>query len=146
VALLKSVALFDLGEREHGNAEEAVALVGQAAEFAQGHGVQALVEDVNKLAAGRFVERDLYLMVIRAADDVFIAHGNNPRTLGLGRQSKDADGKSFVQEMVRVAAAKQQGGWVDYKWAHPVTNEVLTKSSFVRQVGEVVLACGIYKR
>jgi methyl-accepting chemotaxis protein len=146
VALMKSVAVFDLGEREHGNADEAAALVAQGVGFARNHGMQALVDDVNKLAGGRFIERDLYLMVIRAADDVFIAHGNNPRTLGLGRQSKDADGKAFVQEMVRVAKAKQQGGWVDYKWAHPITNEVLTKSSFVQLCGEVVLACGIYKR
>jgi methyl-accepting chemotaxis protein len=142
VALMQAVAGFNLGDREHGNADEAMAMVKRAAEFARQHGREALVADINKLGKGQFVDRDLYLMVID--DDItFIAHGNNPRTLGQGPKSKDVDGKAFVHDMVR--QARNGGGWVDYKWAHPVTNQVLTKASYVQRVGDVTLACGIYK-
>jgi len=144
VALMREVDLFDLGEREYGNAQEAVQLVRAGAAFCNSHGRDALVAEVNRLAQGRFVDRDLYLMVLSADTGVFLAHGNNPRTLGLGPQSKDVDGKAFVREMTEVAR-RQGEGWVDYKWAHPVTNEVLTKSTFVQRVGDVVLACGIYR-
>jgi methyl-accepting chemotaxis protein len=144
VTLMKEVAVFQLGEREHGNADEAVQMVRDGAAFAQAHGRDALVAEVNKLAQGRFIDRDLYLMVIGADDSVFLAHGNNPRTLGMGPQSRDADGKRFVQEMTETAR-RQGEGWIDYKWAHPVTNEVLTKSTYVQRVGDVVVACGIYR-
>lgn len=99
---------------------------------------------MNQLGKGSFVDRDLYLMVIGADNAVFLGHGNNPRTLGLGPKSKDVDGRLFVQDMVR-AARSQREGWMDYKWAHPVTNEVLTKSSYYQLVDDVVVACGIYK-
>ncbi|MEP6790608.1 MAG: cache domain-containing protein, partial [Ramlibacter sp.] len=143
VALLKAVAGFNLGDREHGNAQEAVAMVKRACEFAQRHGRAALVADVNKLGNGEFVDRDLYLMVIDA-NATFVGHGNNPRVLGLGSKSKDVDGKLFVQEMVHAARARN-GVWVDYKWAHPVTNEVLTKATYIERAGDVIVGCGIYK-
>ena len=143
VTLMKAVAGFNLGNREYGNAEEAVTMVKRACEFARSRGTAALVEDVNRLGKGRFVDRDLYLMVV---DDsaAFLAHGNNPRVLGMGPKSKDVDGKLFVQEMARLARS-QGSGWVDYKWAHPVTNQILTKSTYVQRAGDVLVACGIYK-
>ncbi|HVE52886.1 MAG TPA: methyl-accepting chemotaxis protein [Ramlibacter sp.] len=144
VTLMKEVAVFQLGEREHGNAEEAVQMVRDGIAFGQAHGRDALIAEVNKLAQGRFIDRDLYLMVIGADDSIFLAHGNNPRTLGMGPQSKDADGKRFVQEMTETARRHGEG-WIDYKWAHPVTNEVLTKSTYVHRVGGIVVACGIYR-
>jgi cytochrome c len=77
-------------------------------------------------------------------DSVFYAHGNNARVLGAGPASKDVDGKPFVQDMAALARSGGQG-WVDYKWAHPVTNEVRLKSSYVEKAGDLAIACGIYK-
>ena len=144
VALMKEVDLFDLGEREYGSAQEAVQLVREGVSFCQTYGRDALIAEVNRLAQGRFIDRDLYLMVVSVDSGVFLAHGNNPRTLGLGPQSKDVDGKAFVREMTDVARMRGEG-WVDYKWAHPVTNEILVKSTFVQRAGDVVVACGIYR-
>lgn len=144
VSLLKSVSSFNLGTREYGNAEEAMALVKKAVAFCQAHGRQALIDEVNKLGRGQFIDRDLYIMVIGASDSTFYAHGNNPRTLGMGPASKDVDGKMFVAEMAQIAKAGKSG-WVDYKWAHPVTNEVRLKSSYVERAADVAVACGIYK-
>ena len=84
------------------------------------------------------------VMVLRVADGTFLAHGNNPRTLGMGPKSRDVDGKLFVQEMTASAVARGEA-WVDYKWAHPVTNEILVKSTYVQRVGDIVVACGIYR-
>jgi len=144
VTLLKSVSGFNLGTREHGNADEAAELVKQAIAFFKAHGKAALVDEINKLGKGRFVDRDLYLMAIGANDAVFYAHGNNPRVLGNGPVSKDVDGKFFVKDMAELARSGGQG-WVDYKWAHPVTNEVRLKSSYVEKAGDLAIACGIYK-
>lgn len=47
--------------------------------------------------------------------------------------------------MVRAARARGEG-WIEYKWAHPVTNEIRTKTSYLKRVGDLVIACGIYKR
>ncbi|MEP6823400.1 MAG: methyl-accepting chemotaxis protein [Ramlibacter sp.] len=143
VALLRAVAGFDLGSREYGNEDEAVGMVRRACEFHGKHGRAGLIEEVNKLGNGAFVDRDLYLMVIDP-NAVFLAHGNNPRVLGMGPKSKDVDGKLFVQDMVREARVRN-GVWVDYKWAHPVTNEVLTKATYLERAGDVLVGCGIYK-
>ena len=146
VSLLRSVEKFNLGTREYGNESEAVAMVQRGAAFLQAHGKQAFFDEVNKLGKGQFIDRDLYLLGVSMSDGVFRAHGNNPRVLGaVGRQSKDVDGRFFIVEMIDLA--KNVGnGWVDYKWNHPVTNEIAVKSSYVERVGDVLIACGIYKR
>ncbi len=144
VTLLKSVSGFNLGTREHGNADEAAELVKGALQFFKEHGKAALVDEINKLGKGQFIDRDLYLMAIGTNDAVFYAHGNNPRVLGNGPTSKDVDGKPFVKDMAGLAKSGGKG-WVDYKWAHPVTNEVRLKSSYVERAGDLAVACGIYK-
>ena len=144
VTLLKSVSGFNLGTREHGNADEAVGLVKQGIAFFKQHGKQAVLDEINKLGKGQFIDRDLYLMAVGVDDAVFHAHGNNPRVLGNGPNSKDVDGKPFVREMGNLAKSGGQG-WVDYKWAHPVTNEIRLKSSYVERAGDLAIACGIYK-
>jgi len=143
VALLSAAARFNLGTREYGDADEAIALVQGAVELFKARGRAELLAEINRLGKGRFIDRDLYLMAIGIDDAKFYAHGNNPRVLGNGPQSKDADGKLFVVEMTNVA--KRAGsGWVDYKWAHPVTNDVMIKSTYVERAGDLVVACGIY--
>jgi methyl-accepting chemotaxis protein len=144
VTLLKSVANYNLGTREHGNAAEAEAMVKAGLAFFKAHGKAALIDEINKLGKGRFIDRDLYLMAVGTDDYKFHAHGNNPRVLGMGPTSKDVDGKFFVKEMAELVRGGSQG-WVDYKWAHPVTNEIRLKSSYVERAGDLAIACGIYK-
>ncbi len=144
VTLMQAVGVFSLGEREHGTAQEAVALVQGGCDLQRSQGRAALVADVNKLDDGRFVHRDLYLLVLGLHDAVFIAHGNNPGRLGTGPRVKDVDGKHFAQEMARTARERGEG-WVDYKWVHPVTGEVFTKSAYVRREGDLAVGCAIYR-
>jgi methyl-accepting chemotaxis protein len=45
-----------------------------------------------------------------------------------------------------VDMAKNSGqGWVEYKWNHPITNEVKEKTSYVQRVGNLAIVCGAYK-
>jgi methyl-accepting chemotaxis protein len=144
VSVMKGMSAFQIGLREHGNADEAQALVKRAQEFFNRNGREALVAEIGKLDRGQFVDRDLYLMAIATDSAQFVAHGNNPRVIGAGPASKDVDGKLFVVEMARLA--KNQGsGWIEYKWEHPVSNEVLVKASYVQRMGDLAVACGIYK-
>jgi methyl-accepting chemotaxis protein len=145
VGLLKSVAMFKLGDREYGTPEEAEGMVKAGIAFFRQHGKSAIVDEINKLGKGRFIDRDLYLFAVDIDSCVFIAHGNNPRTLGAGPVSKDADGKLFVRDMATLAKNKGTG-WIEYKWAHPVTNEIKVKTSYVERVGDMLIACGVYKQ
>jgi len=144
VSVMKGMSAFAIGVREHGNADEAQTLVRRAHDYFKQQGRDALIADIARLDQGQFVDRDLYLMAIGIDNAQFVAHGNNPRVIGNGPASKDVDGKLFVVEMARLA--RQQGsGWVEYKWAHPVSNEVLVKASYVQRMGDLAVACGIYK-
>ncbi len=145
VALLKSVSGFNLGAREYGSEEEAEALVKAGVAFMKERGRAALLEDIGKLGKGRFVDRDLYLSAYHIETGEVIAHGSNPRLVGMdGMQSKDTAGKLFIREMLSIA--KNRGsGWVAYNWAHPITNADTTKNSYLERCGDLVIACGVYK-
>ena len=145
VSLLHAVSGFNLGAREYGNEEEAQALVKAGVAFMKAHGRQALIDEINKLGKGRFVDRDLYLSVYNIETGVVIAHGSNPRVVGMdGMQSKDTSGKFFIREMMSIA--KNRGaGWSEYKWAHPITNADATKNAYLERCGDVLITCGVYK-
>ena len=142
--LMKIVAMFRLGDREHGAARDAVDLVERGCEFLRTHGEQALLDEVNRLDFGRFIHRDLYLIILRLEDATFIGHGNNPSRLGTGPDVRDVDGKYFPRELARLA--REQGeGWVDYQWSHPVTGAVSTKSGYVRREGDLAIYCSVQR-
>ncbi|CAN5502899.1 hypothetical protein BH11PSE11_BH11PSE11_13910 [soil metagenome] len=145
MALMEAVSAFNLGDGEYGNADDAVDMVERGRDFIVKFGKDAFLREVNRTAKGQFVDRDLYLWVARLSDGKLIAHGGNPRQLNSeGHQTRDADGKTFVTELIN--AVKVSGeAWVDYKWMHPVTNEVRWKSSFGKKAGELMIVCGFYK-
>lgn len=145
VILLKALAHFDIGVQENGTAEEAQAMVEKGVQFLQAHGREAFLAEVNRMAEGQFVERDLYLMALTANDYRFVGHGLNPRILGVdSRNSKNVENKFYIRELVDTARRDGQG-WYEYKWNHPITNEVKVKSTYFHCVGDLVIACGAYK-
>jgi hypothetical protein len=145
VVLLKSLAGFNLGIREYGTAEEAQAMVKRGVEFLKSNGKEAFVAEVNKLASGQFIERDLYLIVVDINSYKFVAHGVNPRVINFdSRGSKDPDGKVYMKDMVDTARSTADG-WIEYKYNHPVTGEMKVKASYFVRVGDLVVACGAYK-
>lgn len=145
VSLLREVAVFRLGAQEHGSPEDARALVERAIEFGREHGKAALIGEINKLARGQFIDRDLYLMAISLDKALILASGMTSRVVGLGGPaSKDVDGKMFLVDMAQLAR-REGRGWIEYKWNHPVTNEVQTKRTYVARFDDMLVGCGAYK-
>ncbi|MBK0393730.1 methyl-accepting chemotaxis protein [Ramlibacter algicola] len=143
--LTDAVGGFDLGEREFAHADEAVAMVRAGVAFARERGRDALVQEVNRLARGRFVDRDLYLSVY-GLDGRVSAHGTNPRLWNIDWTTyRGSDGRLFIAEIV--AGAQSRGhGWIDYQWKHPVSKRMLVKTAYFERCGDVVVACGVFKQ
>jgi methyl-accepting chemotaxis protein len=145
VTLFRLMSNFNVGIRETGTVEEAVAMLKRGVEFAQTHGKEALIEDINKLSAGQFIERDIYLFVIDPNTYEFIAHGVNARLLKYDcRKVKDKDGVSYLGQLIDFAKERGEGS-IEYESAHPITNETLPKIGFAQRVGDIVIASGAYK-
>jgi methyl-accepting chemotaxis protein len=144
VTLTNVVSHFQLGSNEFGNKEDAVFLVDSAVHHAETAGLADMLDKVNDLVERQFADRDLYLVIVTLNGEI-IAHGGNPRLLKIdARKQRDPDGKAFGLDIVNVA--KTQGtGWVDFKFAHPVTQEIKAKSAYVRRMSDCIISCGFYR-
>ncbi|WP_316979328.1 cache domain-containing protein [Shumkonia mesophila] len=131
---------------ERGSGAEARALVEKAVAKIKTDGPKAAFAAFESKDGG-FVDRDLYIFVFDFEGKV-LSHGASKNLIGqnlVTQQMKDADGKVFADEFVEVAKTRGEG-WVDYKWANPVTQAVEPKSSFVKKVDDtMLLGCGFYK-
>ncbi|QAU35018.1 methyl-accepting chemotaxis protein [Janthinobacterium sp. 17J80-10] len=144
VSLSQAVSIYNLGEREYANADEAREMVESGVAFVRSHGRNAFVDDVCKQEKSQFIDRDMYLSVYDL-DYLFVANGANPRLVGVdGKGLKDSDGKLFVVDIVNMAKSKGNG-WVDYKWPHPLTKEIQSKSVYLEKVDDLVISCGFYR-
>ena len=129
---------------EFGTREEAQALVERAVAFWKANGRDKAVTAFND-KQGPFVDRDLYIVAANLSDGVRIAHGANPKMIGKSLNDfKDVDGKPYGLEILELARTKGTG-WVDYKFANPVTKKVMDKASYVVRVADVVIFAGAYK-
>ncbi len=145
VGLSQAVSIFNLGAREFGNADEAATIVQAGVEFMHTYGRDALVEEVNKMSKGQFIDRDLYISIYATGGEI-AAHGANRRLWGLDWSAvKDTDGRFFVSEMVNTAR-NAGNGWIDYKWVHPVSKDTMVKSAYFEICDDLVIACGFYKQ
>ncbi len=93
---------------------------------------------------GEFVKDDLYIYVLDA-NGKMLAH---PKADLVGKDFmvvKDADGKTFAVDMVKIAKEKCSG-WVDYKWENPTTKAVDPKTVYFEMVDDVIIASGAYKK
>ncbi|MGH8806335.1 MAG: cache domain-containing protein [Noviherbaspirillum sp.] len=132
-----------LASSDKGSADDAVALVRKASAYLKAHGKEKAYAAFSD-AAGQFKDRDLYIFVIDFNGKLH-AHGANPKLIDKNLVDlKDADNKPFIKELIDVAKSKGKG-WVDYKWPHPVTKAIESKSSYVEKVDDVFIGCGIYK-
>lgn len=127
-----------------GTADEAVAMAKRAVALIESKGQEEAFKQFNQ-APGPFTDRDLYIAVLDTKGTM-LAHGGNPRLIGKSLvEMKDADGKTFIKALIDTAQNKGSG-WVDYKWPNPVTKAIESKSTYVQKVGDLIVACGIYKR
>jgi cytochrome c len=128
---------------EFASSDEAVAFVKKAVALYKAEGKDkafAAFQDAN----GAFQVKDLYIFVQDVKGNM-LAHGKNAGLVGKDLSGlKDADGKLFVQEMMKLAAGPGSG-WVDYKWANPATKKIQAKSSYIEAADGMFFGAGIYK-
>ncbi|HWI26421.1 MAG TPA: cache domain-containing protein [Stellaceae bacterium] len=139
--LAPRLALADTG---HGTGDEAKALVEKAVALIKQEGPQKAFAAFDDKANKDFHYKDLYIFV-RTFDGNTVAHGANMALIGhTSLQTKDADGKLYVKEMVEDAKTKGSG-WVDYRWPNPVDKKIEQKSSYIERVGDYIVCAGFYK-
>ncbi len=127
----------------YASADEAVALVKKAVAAYKSDGKDkafAAFDDQN----GGYQVKDLYIFVQDMQGNM-LAHGKNKGLVGKDLSKlKDADGKLFVAEMIKVAQSGAPG-WVDYKWVNPASKKIQAKSSYIEPVDGLYIGAGIYK-
>jgi signal transduction histidine kinase len=123
--------------------DEAVAMVKKAVVFIQTEGPANAYPQITN-PAGRFVDRDLYI-VVYGLDGMVLAHGADAKRVGTNQiEDKDPDGKAFVKEPVDLAATNPSF-WQSYKFMNPVTKEVEPKEMYCERLDQTVVCGGIYQ-
>ena len=138
--LSESVALFQL---QQGTADEARALVARASDHRRHCSSRdTFVRDMTASDQG-FFDRDMYIFVLDR-NGTYLAFGGNPAKVGTRVQDiAGIDGQGLLDAIVN--KADNGSGWVEYNIANPLTGKVQTKMSFVQQIDDVYLGCGVYK-
>ena len=143
LAALSFVAANVQAKSEVATRDDAVAMVKKGVAFIKASGNDKGYAEVSN-KTGKFVDRDLYL-VVYGLDGVVRAHGANEKMIGKNLiDLKDVDGKAFVKERVELAQAKGTF-WQDYKFTNPENKKVEPKSMYCERLEETVVCGGIYK-
>ena len=120
--------------------DQAVALVESAAQHLEIKGPEGAYADFEKPNSA-FMFSDYYVYVFDFDGNVFVHPTLKDKN---AMDLADSDGKKFVPPMI--ATAKVSGkGWEDYRWLNPIRQKIEQKSAYFQRVGDVVIACGIYK-
>jgi signal transduction histidine kinase len=131
-----------LAQTEFGTAEEARALLDRAVTSMEADPANTIAQ-INK-GDGRFKDRDLYVFCY--ADGKVVAHGNDATRVGLlTKDLKDATGKFYGEEMLRVA---EEGKVAEVSYMFPRPGADTTpgpKVALVTKVTDHVCAVGYYK-
>jgi cytochrome c len=122
-----------------GTPAEAKAMAIRAAELLRTKGADVAFPEFDKGAA--FHDRDLYVMVYDPSGTC-VAHGANAKLIGKDLINfQDTDGTYVIKNLVAVKDA----GWINYRWAHPVTKKLTPKTTYVVHVGNYFVGVGAYK-
>jgi signal transduction histidine kinase len=122
--------------------DEAVAMVQKAVAAIKSEGAEKAYAEISN-PSGKFVDRDLYI-VVYGLDGLVLAHGANASRVGTNQiDDKDPDGKAFVKERVELAK-KQPSFWQSYKFMNPVTKKVEPKQMYCERLDETAVCGGIY--
>ena len=143
LAALSFVAANVQAKSEVATRDDAVTMVKKGVAFIKASGNDKGYAEVSN-KTGKFVDRDLYL-VVYGLDGLVRAHGANEKMIGKNLiDLKDVDGKPFVKERVEMGQ-KQATFWQDYKFTNPVTRKVEPKQMYCERLEDTVVCGGIYK-
>jgi methyl-accepting chemotaxis protein len=129
-----------------GSEEEVVALVEKAVAMFKEKGKDYTLKVIGTLD-GPFRKKEMYVYAA-SLDGILLAHPVNKDLVGKSQLGlKDAKGKLFGQELLKVAQEKGSG-WVEYYWLRHGEKEPTLKKTYVLKVpGEdIAVAGGIYEK
>jgi hypothetical protein len=139
--LAASVAFAAAGD--FGTKDEAMAMVKRAVAFIKEQGPATAYPEITN-RAGKFVDRDIYV-VVYGLDGKVLAHGGNAKLVGTDMiDAQDVDGKPFVRERVELAHQKADF-WQDYKFSNPTTKKIEPKQMYCQRLDETAVCAGVYK-
>jgi cytochrome c len=125
--------------------QKVIALVEKGIASIKSLGKEKTLAEINT-PKGKLSEGDLYLFV-NDLKGVTLAHGGNQKMIGQNQNELlDADGKPFIQEMIKIASTDGKG-WVNYKWTNPATKKIQDKAAYIMKVEgqDYFIGCGYYK-
>src|SRR5436190_16813174 len=123
--------------------DEAQAMVKKAVAAIQQDGSEKAYKEISD-KAGKFIDRDLYI-VVYGLDGVVRAHGGNEKLIGKDMSdAQDVDGKFFVKERIELAR-QQPSFWQDYKFVNPTTKKVEPKQMYCQRLDETAVCGGVYR-
>lgn len=130
--------------QDYASKDEAKALAEKAAAYVKANGKEQAAKAFMDPKGG-FIDRDLYVVMIRLSDGERLAHVN-PKLVGKSLAGyQDVDGRDYGNEVLEVATTKGTG-WVEYKIADPVTKKILPKTTYIIRVDDVALAVGVFSK
>ncbi|SHK12408.1 Cache domain [Desulfatibacillum alkenivorans DSM 16219] len=114
--------------------EECVAKVKQAVEMAQKVGMEKAIQTLNN-PDSPYIWKDSYVFCLDLEKRLVSAHPVNPALVGKdwAMSAKDANGKMFFAEFIRVAMDPGEG-WVEYVWPKPGETTPEKKATYVLKV------------
>jgi cytochrome c len=129
---------------EYATKDEAQALVQQAIARVAAVGMdKAKLEFMDH--GGKFVDRDLYLIVIDK-DGMRVVHGQNPKLVGKQYfEAVDVNGKEYGKEVQQISVGPGKG-WFTFAFKDPITGKVLPKENYVEKAGDYTYLAGAYTR
>lgn len=141
-AMLAGAAAMAAGPG-HATKDEAIAMTRKAVAHFKAEGQAKALADFSS-KGGAFVDRDLYVFALDMHGRN-IAHATNERMIGRDLlQLKDAQGKSYVIEIIEKARTGKPA-WTDYQWPNPLSKEIEKKSSYCEPVDGGVICVGVYR-
>jgi len=132
-----------MGSVERSHSSQAKALLDSAALYIQANGAEqalAVFNDRN----GQFAKGQYYIFVLADDGTMRASAGASAGLVGLNVSDlRDASGKPFMRQLLDAAKA-EESGTVDYQWLNPADNNLESKVSHFRKVGDNILAVGYY--
>lgn len=124
------------------SAEQAKSMLWRAVHEFKEYGDQAIARfnDLN----GGFTHDDLYVFVVGLNDRRMYAHGAQPRLVDRDvGDLKDVRGRPIIRQMIDLARTRGEGE-IEYRWRNPVTGQEENKRTYVKRVGDYLVAVGSY--
>jgi signal transduction histidine kinase len=138
--LSKAVEVFKL---QQGTTDEARELVERAIALRQRSGSRDMfLREVTPKESALF-DRDMYVFVLDSKGTYLAFAGNAAKVNTRVQDVAGIDGDALIASIIHQAS--QAPGWVEYAITNPATGKVQTKLSFVQQVDDVYVGCGVYK-